>query len=96
MYTFKRCTHLPKASQSVTYVGAHRIDTVTALCFDPFLPLSQNREAGTMNSPHSLAAGTATMQGSARQTQVGERPDMMSASEGEGGHGKVDVVREVA
>ena len=25
-----------------------------------------------------------------------ELPDMMSASEGEGGHGKADVVREVA
>ena len=25
-----------------------------------------------------------------------EHPDMMSASEGEGGHGKADVVREVA
>ena len=25
-----------------------------------------------------------------------ERPDMMSASEGEGGHGKADIVREVA
>ena len=33
---------------------------------------------------------------SAAVQALGELPDMMSASEGEGGHGKADVVREAA
>ena len=35
-------------------------------------------------------------QGSETCTRLGELPDMMSASKGEKGHGKADIVREAA
>ena len=35
-------------------------------------------------------------QDSAPEMQIRGHPDMMSASEGGGGHGKADIVREVA
>ena len=49
-----------------------------------------------MDGFENVIPDNVTESGEWKMVSIRELPDMMSASEGEGGHGKADIVREVA
>ena len=57
----------------------------------------QRRAGASPRSPSSTICVISRTKGIRTNVpDIRELPDMMSASEGEGGHGKADVVRDVA
>ena len=49
-----------------------------------------------MSSLHADDSSEKRFAGAHEHQPIWELPDMMTASRGEGGHGKADVVREIA